>query len=178
MNLVRKGIKNPKKALAVVNHKLLSVVGNNQYRRFIVLSRSRTGSNLLISLLNSNPYIHAKGEIFSKLSGRNYKEVLAKAFSKQPYYVKASGFKIFYYHPSDDISCGIWDDLQSLDDLHVIHLKRRNILRTLLSRKIAGLNDVWIKADRQPNLYKEQISYLFSTIRKKVKKVKKSAFFT
>ena len=162
MNSVRKGIKNPEKALAMVSHKRLSAVGNNQYRRYIVLSRSRTGSNLLISLLNSHPHIHTEGEIFSKLSGRNYKEVLAMAFSKQPYYVKAKGFKIFYYHPQDD-SCGIWDELQSLDDLYVIHLKRRNILRTLLSRKIAGIQDVWsVRSDRHLNSCREQISVSFT----------------
>ena len=148
MNSVRRGIKNPKKALAVVSHKLLSAVGNNQYRRFIVLSRSRTGSNLLISLLNSHPHIYTEREIFGKLSGRNY--------------VKAKGFKIFYYHPLDDDSCSIWDELQSLDDLYVIHLKRRNILRTLLSRKTAGIQDVWSVGSDRHSSCREQISVSFT----------------
>jgi len=161
---VREGIRNPKNALAVVSHKLLSLVGNNQYRRFIVLSRSRTGSNLLISLLNSHPHIYAEGEIFAKLSGRNYKEVLAKAFAKQPFHINAKGFKIFYYHPLDDRSCNIWDELQSLNDLHIIHLKRRNILRTLLSRKIAKIQNVWaVSSDRQhSNLCKDKVSTHFT----------------
>lgn len=128
-----------------------------------MLSRSRTGSNLLISLLNSHPHIKAEGEIFSKLNGKNYKEVLAKAFSKQPYFVKAKGFKIFYYHPQDDCSCGIWDELQSMKDLYVIHLKRRNILRTLISRKIAGIQDVWVvRSDRRSSSRKEQTCISFT----------------
>jgi LPS sulfotransferase NodH len=161
---VREVIGNSKNALAVVSHKLLSCAGNDQYRRFIVLSRSRTGSNLLISLLNSHPHIHAEGEIFAKLRRRNCKEVLAKAFAKQPWYINAKGFKIFYYHPLDDRSCNIWDELQSLDDLYIIHLKRRNILRTLLSRKIARAQDVWaVSSDRQhSNLCKAQVSVSFT----------------
>lgn len=34
-------------------------------------------------------------------------------------------------------------DLAAARDIHVIHLKRRNILRTLISRKIAAKKDSW-----------------------------------
>ncbi len=149
MDLIREGVAKSNNALALVTCKMLATIGNNHYRRFIVLSRSRTGSNLLISLLNSHPHIHAKGEVFSRLNGGDYRQVLAKAFSKQPYYVKAHGFKFFYYHPLDDPSCGIWEHLQSLDDLYIIHLKRKNTLRTLLSRKIAGTQDIWLVRSNQ-----------------------------
>jgi len=98
---------------------------------------------MLISFLNSHPNIKAQGEIFSNLNGKNYKEILNKVFSRQPYYIKAKGFKIFYYHPQDDNSCDIWNELANMVGLYVIHLKRRNILRTLISRKIAGMQDVW-----------------------------------
>src|SRR5690606_26460474 len=112
-------------------------------RKFIVLSRSRTGSNLLISFLNSHPNIRARGEMFARLNGKNCKDVLARGFARQPFYVKATGFKIFYYHPMDDDSGHVWDVLAELDDLRIIHLKRRNILRTLISRKIADTQGVW-----------------------------------
>ncbi len=150
-NSVVRGIRNPKKAITVVTHRLLATVSHDKSRRFIVLSRSRTGSSMLISFLNSHRNIHADGEIFSKLSGRHYEDVLARAFSKQPFYVKAKGFKIFYYHPQDDKSSDVWDALASLDDLHVIHLKRRNILRTLISRKLAGIQDVWSARSTDPH---------------------------
>ncbi|MBD3322933.1 hypothetical protein GF339_00015 [candidate division KSB3 bacterium] len=143
MRSVVKGIRHPKKAVTVMNRKLLAHVRHDKFRRFIVLSRSRTGSNLLVSLLNSHPNIHAEAEIFLRLNGRNYQDILTKAFARQPLYVKAKGFKLFYYHPLDDKSSGIWNALASLDDLYVIHLKRRNILRTLISRKIAGIQGVW-----------------------------------
>jgi len=51
--------------------------------------------------------------------------------------------KIFYYHPLDDESNSIWNDLSNMNNLYVIHLKRRNILRSLVSRKIAGMKDQW-----------------------------------
>ena len=159
-SLIR-GIKNPKEIVTLISYKLLSTVGHNKFKRFIVLSRSRTGSNMLISFLNSHSNIHAEGEILSKLSGRNHKNILAKVFAKQPFYVKAKGFKIFYYHPQDDKSSGIWNDLASLDDLYVIHLKRRNILRTLISRKIAGIQDVWA-TDQHSGADSKEIAITFT----------------
>lgn len=160
-----KGIKNPKKALSAVNHKSQSALGfsDYNYKRFIVLTRSRTGSNLLISLLNSHPHIKAEGEIFNKLNGDNYKTVLDKAFSKQPYSIKAKGFKIFYYHPLDDNSGDIWQELKAMDDLYVIHLKRENILRILLSRKIAGIQDIWaIRSEENRSTPRENVSVSFT----------------
>ena len=98
---------------------------------------------MLISFLNSHPHIYARGEIFKRLNGKNYKTILTGMFSKHPRNVKAAGFKIFYYHPQDVDSCTLWEELINMQKLYVIHLKRRNILRTLISRKIAGLQDFW-----------------------------------
>lgn len=54
---------------------------------------------------------------------------------------------MFYYHPNDDQTDDLWDDLMNMDNLYVIHLKRRNILRTLVSRKIAESQDLWEVSD-------------------------------
>jgi LPS sulfotransferase NodH len=129
------------------------VSGHLNFRRFIVLTRSRTGSNMLISFLNSHPHIYAEGEIFNRLHGRNHLDILSRAYGEQAPHIKAKGFKIFYYHPLDDPTSQVWDSLMNLDPLWVIHLKRRNILRTLVSRKIAGLRDVWTaRSDEGRNL--------------------------
>ena len=98
---------------------------------------------MLVSRLNSHPNVRADGELFSHLNQRSHTRVLRKAFSRQPFYVKAKGFKIFYYHPHDDRTGRVWQELARVEGLHVIHLRRRNILRTLVSRKLAGLEDVW-----------------------------------
>jgi LPS sulfotransferase NodH len=126
-------------------YEILSAFGHSDYKKFIVLSRSRTGSTMLISFLNSHPNICAEEEIFGLLNGRRSKDVLAKVFSRQPHFIKARGFKIFYYHPQDDKKNCVWDDLINMTDLSVIHLKRRNILRTLVSRKIAGVKKAYIQ---------------------------------
>ncbi len=139
--------RNPRRILEKIRYRSLKVFGHTDFIRFIILSRSRTGSNLLVSYLNSHPNIYCQGEIFSKLSGKNYIKLLTNAFSRQPYYIKATGFKIFYYHPTDSEHCSLWEKLENMPDLKVIHLKRRNILRTLISRKIAGVKDIWINND-------------------------------
>jgi len=120
---------------------------HREYRRFIVLTRSRTGSNMLISCLGSHPAIHAEGEIFQRMNGRTSGEILDAVFGDRPRRIRAVGFKIFYYHPLDAPRVGVWDVLQAMRELHVIHLRRRNLLRTLVSRKIAGARDIWCSLD-------------------------------
>jgi LPS sulfotransferase NodH len=143
MNIIKKALRNPGKGASILSKKILKGIGHRNYRHFIVLTRSRTGSNMVSSLLNSHPNIDVQGEIFSKLNGQTYKDVLASGFSKQPFYIKAAGFKIFYYHPLDDPSSDIWNDLVKMKNLHVIHLKRRNVLRSLISSKISTNQNIW-----------------------------------
>lgn len=144
MNLVKRFIRNPNKAYKLLSIKLLSTFGDWDFRRFIVLTTGRTGSNMLISFLNSHPNVYAVGEIFRDLNGRNYKDAFAKVYAKQPYFIKAKGFKIFYTHPHDDETNDFWDYLRNFDNLWVIHLKRRNIFRRLISSKIAVKQDIWL----------------------------------
>ena len=50
---------------------LLAPFGHEDYVPFIVLTRSRTGSNLLVSFLNGHPDIFCEGEIFARMAGRD-----------------------------------------------------------------------------------------------------------
>lgn len=143
MNLIIKVRKKANRVFKEANYRLLSAVGHTDFKKFIILARSRTGSNMLVSFLNSHQNIYASGEIFRRLNGQNYQDILAKAFAKQPDYVKARGFKIFYYHPTDEESNSLWQELIDMNNLLVIHLKRKNILRTLVSKKIAVVQDHW-----------------------------------
>jgi LPS sulfotransferase NodH len=140
---IYKAIQDPKRAAEALKRRVLGIFKHKAYARFIVLTRSRTGSNMLISFLNSHPDIYTLGEIFPKLNGEHYQSILDKAFSKHPLYIKAVGFKIFYYHPLDDKDSALWHELILMRNLCVIHLKRKNLLRTLVSRKIAGKQDIW-----------------------------------
>jgi LPS sulfotransferase NodH len=143
LDKVQKLVKNPYLITGRLAKQLGAVFGTRNYKKFIVLTRSRTGSNMVINMLNSHPAVYADGEVFSSLNGKTVDDVLAGEFGKYLPYIKAVGFKIFYYHPQDDDSGLVWDRLDAMEDLRVIHLKRRNILRTLLSRKIAGATKVW-----------------------------------
>ncbi len=127
----------------LATHRLLSLFGHRDYVRFIVLTRSRTGSNLLLSFLNSHPNIFCEGEIFAKLDGADPIARFRRAFGKQPRHIHAKGFKLFYYHPLDADSTELWGELERRREIRIIHLTRENILRTLLSRKIAGIRDSW-----------------------------------
>ena len=53
----------------------------------------------------------------------------------------------FYHHAPRDAAWGqgVWDWLLGQPDLRVLHLKRRNVLKTLLSEKQAGETEEWIK---------------------------------
>lgn len=142
-------------------YKFLRACGHKKYTHFIILTRPRTGSNLLVSFLDSHPNIDAKAEIFRWLKGKDYKKMLADAFDKQPYYIKAKGFKIFYFHPNDDDNCKVWDDLVEMKNLHVIHLKRRNLLRALVSEKIAQDSRVWstTKKDQLERVHSKKVAF-------------------
>lgn len=160
--LIRKAIREPGKAFSVALHKILAPVGHCDYRHFIVLTRDRTGSNMLIQMMNSHPNIAADYEIFAKLNGRTEQSVLNKAFSRQPFYVKAKGFKIFYYHPQDTDSATIWNFLESMNDLYVVHLKRRNILRALISSRIAYMTGIYgVRSEKEKSVYQKKVSSIF-----------------
>ena len=143
MALLAGTMEGPAKAVRTLSFKLACALGHEDYQRFVVLSRSRTGSNLLVSLLNAHPGVMAEWEVFACTHGEDPLNILARIYGKQPHYVKARGFKLFYYHPLDQDGDELWEELAEDRQLRVLHLKRRNILRTLISRKIAGLQDVW-----------------------------------
>ncbi|MCA9934350.1 MAG: sulfotransferase [Anaerolineales bacterium] len=142
----------------------LDMAGSDTYTKFIVLGRSRTGSNFLRSLLNDHPQVETYGEIFRNKEAMDWdhigrlqndkmhqlllndpvKLVSDKVFRRYPKETAAVGFKIFYYHAQDPGWQAIWPYLLAQTDIHVIHMKRANILQTHLSRKRAELTDSWV----------------------------------
>jgi len=137
MNILLKAIRNPRAAINKATYLATSFFGSDNYQPFLVLTRSRTGSTLLTYSLDSHPAICCRGELLNHLRGRQYKTVLQSAYGKHPGKTKAAGFKMFYYHPSDADGDPIWETIAAIKNLKIIHLRRENILRTLVSRKIA-----------------------------------------
>lgn len=140
-----------------------SLTGNMKYQKFIILGRSRSGSNYLRGLLNSHSQVHVFGEIFqnkdqvgwamadypqdertlNEFRNQPLEFLDKRVFHKYPRHIRAVGFKIFYYHARDDRWLPVWEYLRSLEGLKVIHIKRKNILETHLSRQRAILTDRW-----------------------------------
>ncbi len=143
--------------------------GYQDYTRFIILGRSRVGSNLLRGLLNSHPEISVFGELFQNpeifdwaLPGhRKTKKILRirqddpkkfienYVFHRFPVNTRAVGFKIFYYHAQSENWKPVWDYLKQNKDIRVIHIKRENILKTHLSRKRAILSGAWVETNKK-----------------------------
>ena len=138
--------------------------GHSDYARFICVGYARTGSTLLMRSLNNHSRIVGYGEIVKNTDRypAHYHEFENSAalferdpvtflrtmvFRKYPPGVAAVGFKIFYHHAPRDAAWGqgVWDYLLAQPDLRVLHLKRRNVLKTLLSEKQAGETEEWIK---------------------------------
>ena len=144
--------------------------GQKNYTRFIILGRSRTGSNLLRGLLNEHAQIVVLGELFQNeqeigwaYPGYSQSPKMLKLFHNQPVkflgekvfrnyptQTAAVGFKIFYYHARSKNWQPVWDYLRNQQNLHVIHIKRRNLLKTHLSKKRAEQTDEWVNTTGQP----------------------------
>jgi len=125
----------------LVKYKIMK--GGSKYVKFIILARSRTGSTFLEKLLNDHPNIQCEGELLNNLSGRSPKNIINSFFSNKQTSTLAAGYKIFYYHPNDSDSEEVWNLHLKLKNLKVIHLKRSNILRTVLSKQIASKTKQW-----------------------------------
>ncbi len=140
--------------------------GQSDYRRFMILGEARSGSNFLRGLLNSHPHVMTFGELFrfydnigweipdferyrqtpglvSLMQRDPVKFLEDRVFESFPPSIDAVGFKMFYYHAQEDSRKGIWNHLEADRNLHIIHLKRKNSLRVLLSRKKAHITNRW-----------------------------------
>lgn len=149
----------------------LGLYGHRRYTPFIVLGRSRVGSNLLRGLLNAHPQVVAYGEVFRDAQSRDWDHVGyfqteamgtlvqrdpagfldREMFARYPRFVRAVGFKLFYYHARERGLDAVWPYLCGRQDLRVIHLTRQNILKTHLSRKRAALTGQWVKTAAAPS---------------------------
>jgi len=152
-----------------LKHSLLNLDlfgGQSDYRRFVILGEARSGSNFLRGMLNSHPDMVTFGEIFrfydnigwefpdfekyrqtrrqiSLMQRDPVKFLESKVFEKFPSAIDAVGFKMFYYHAQEDSRKAIWNYLKERKDIRIIHLKRKNSLRVLLSRKKAHMTNQW-----------------------------------
>lgn len=119
--------------------------GHQVDQRFAIISNARTGSNYLLDGLKTSPMIRMHHEIFASHNrevGKDFEKILSTLYQSESKATELVGFKVFYNHLTDEE----WKKLGTLPDLKVIHLTRRNRLRTLISLDIAFKTGQWTNA--------------------------------
>ena len=147
----------------------------NGRQRFIILTDQRSGSNHLEDLLGSHSAVKVAGELFNpnhdhnsrnnplpeEIRGLRKRDPIAylEAFFEQPFddSITHVGFRLFHDHARCRTERTIWDNLRRTKDLHVVHLKRRNLLRNLLSLKLAMRSDNWQRMEGTPPVRYESL---------------------
>ena len=139
----------------------------NPRTKFVIFTVGRTGSNLLVSLLNNNRIIHCHSELLIKrvVFPKLYLKCQERLARKEVY-----GFKVLLYNFGVQ---DIQDPLDILGDLYrdgykIISLKRRNILRQVVSHMYAVHRSKFHlnKGQAEPNLNRMRIDskYLHSEL--------------
>ncbi|MFC2023151.1 sulfotransferase [Chloroflexota bacterium] len=146
--------------------------GHRDYERFVILGTGRTGSNFLQSLLNSHSEIIAFGELLQtfdviRWDYDHYRRDAPRrqlsacqddpigflethVFARFPEGISAVGFKLFYTHAQHTRQKSVWTHLRDRQDMKIIHLKRRNVLRAYLSHKVAIESGRWRDLSGEP----------------------------
>jgi len=139
------------------------------YVRFIILSGARTGSHMLAQALNSSPKITCFREVFNHLQDfvqfdvEGYDNFSAETLSLRsrdpirfleerifcpyPEGVQAVGFK-FHYGQFWGFP-GLLERLVGDTGIRVLHLRRQNLLRMLVSLKLARATGVFMEDTRR-----------------------------
>jgi len=119
--------------------------GHRIEQRFAIVGNARTGSNFLLDGLKTSPSIRMYHEIFASHNreiGKDFDKVLSTVLQHESRSTRMVGFKVFYNHLTADE----WQKLVDWKDLKVIHLTRRNRLKTVISLEIAFKTGQWTKA--------------------------------
>jgi LPS sulfotransferase NodH len=134
---------------------------------FVILTAARTGSTLLVQMLDSHPDVVAGGELFNvDLVGRGVIDwpdpslrndpALHELRSSDPVAflqrmrdegtrrgAKATGFKLIYEQALETAPRSIIENLMANKEVRIVHLRRRNALRQYLSLKMAASTGEW-----------------------------------
>ena len=117
-------------------------------QRFAIIGNARTGSNFLLDGLKSSTSIRMYHEIFAdhnRRIGEDFDRVFSTVFQAESKSTKIVGFKVFYNHLTEDE----WQKFLASRDLKIIHLTRKNRLRTILSLEIAFKTGQWTKSGQR-----------------------------
>ncbi|MBJ3777883.1 hypothetical protein [Acuticoccus mangrovi] len=128
--------------------------------KVVIVTKARSGSNLLLSLLNSHPDFYFHGEVYKpgfvatfRTSGKFRRiygvepielrendpiKFLDAIYSTSPRKQKAVGFKLFFYHNKD-----VLDYIINDKDIKIVLLERENRLASFSSLLIGQRTSTW-----------------------------------
>src|SRR5215218_10885959 len=121
--------------------------GHQVDQRFAIVGNARTGSNYLLDGLKTSPSIRMYHEIFAdhnRQVGKDFDRVFSTVFQPESKATKMVGFKVFYNH----LTAEEWQKFLTCKDLKIIHLIRRNRLRTVISLEIAFKTGQWTQSGK------------------------------
>lgn len=130
--------------------------GHKVRNRFAIVGNARTGSNYLLDGLKTSPSIRVYHEIFAghnRQVGRDFEKVLSTVFQPERKSTQIVGFKVFYNHLTEDE----WQKLLAVRDLKIIHLTRKNRLRTVISLEIAFKTGHWTNSRNSSGPREKQV---------------------
>ena len=125
-------------------------------QRFAIVGHARTGSNYLLDGLKTSPSVRTYQEIFAdhnRRVGRDFDKVFSTVFQPESKSTQIVGFKVFYNHLTEEE----WKKLLACHGLKIIHLTRRNRLRTVISLEIAFKTGQWTKSGNSGSLKERRI---------------------
>ena len=132
-----------------------NLFGDTNYKKFAIISDSRTGSTLLMQLLDSHPAIICFGEEFKNLENSSSSKVWKEIYRKRRKSTQWVGFKLFYFHPWKNKDQDVWKFLEADKNVVIIHLTRKNILRSYVSKEIGLKTRKWTENIHRPHQIKE-----------------------
>ena len=138
---------------------------SSDYVRFLILAEARSGSTMLKDALKSSPRIRCFSEVFNvvfdgvmyggvegydnnsaedrALRDRDFRAFLReRIYCRHPDEVEAVGFKLLVFGQAGAFD-GLLPHLVEDRQIRVLYLRRRNVLKRLVSLKLAEATGVW-----------------------------------
>lgn len=130
--------------------------GRRVDERFAIVANARTGSNYLLAGLRSSAAVRMYHEIFASHNrevGKDFEKIFSILSQYESRRTRMVGFKVFYNHLTEEE----WTKLAACRELKVLHLTRRNRLRTVVSLEVAFKTGQWTKAGHIPGPREKRI---------------------
>ncbi len=140
--------------------------GTRKKIKFVIFARGRSGSTLLLSLLNSDPKVNCEGEILNHrvLSPDKLINRRCSLASKEIYGFKLLSYQLRTVQKINDPHTFLRE--LNLKGFKIIYLRRENLLRHALSKAYANHTNRWHAKSIVSNLPKMKIDVhqLFQSI--------------